>query len=60
MTPRSWRIRQKYFIVLGKLRQKIFSVHGDKVDFKVVLFIPSRLRIRQKYFSLYGEYALGI
>jgi hypothetical protein len=47
------------------------SVHGDNGDFRVVLYIQSRLRIRQKYckeykriwrirqeyFAVYGEYA---
>jgi hypothetical protein len=60
MTSRSWRIRQKYLIVLGKWRQKNLSVHGDNVDFRVVLFITSRLRIRQKYFSLNGGNPLVI
>jgi hypothetical protein len=33
----------------------VLSVSVDYGDFRVVLFIQSRLRIRQKYFSVHGE-----
>ncbi len=35
-------------------------VHEDNGDFRVVLFMQSRLRIRQKFFTVYGEYAKSI
>jgi hypothetical protein len=46
---RSWRIRQKYLIVFGRMREKSLSAHGDCGHFRAVLDIQSRLQIRRKY-----------
>jgi hypothetical protein len=40
--------------------QKSLSVHWDYSDFRVVLYIRSRLRTRLKYLSQHGENAESI
>jgi hypothetical protein len=46
----------KVFNYMWRMRERSLRVHRDYGNFRMVLYIQSRLRIRQKYLNMHEEH----